>query len=160
MRSEHHLKIPQLWRILAVKNIPTSQKKAWDTRIYSTRVIFTFVDYPHVFVHLFLWNTAFLLRQHTGWVRTNEVELGIWQNTDLKAMRSEPLKTIKLKNLHFLRVDTCKYQLWTAVTAFFRRLNAISMYEPRRSLSVFRAEGTTNFLRYKGFKQIFDRKIW
>ena len=104
MRSEHHLKIPQLWRIPAVKNIPTTQKKAWDTRIYSTRVIFTFVDYPHVFVHLFLRNTAFLLRQHTGWVWTNEVELGIWQNIDLKAMRSEPLKT-KLKTLHFLRVD-------------------------------------------------------
>ena len=159
MRSEHHLKIPQLWRIPAVKNIPTSQKKAWDTRIYSTRVIFTFVDYPHVFVHLFLRNTAFLLRQHTGWVWTNEVELGIWQNIDLKAMRSEPLKT-KLKTLHFLRVDTCKYQLWTAVTFFFRRLNAISTYEPHKSLSVFRAEGTTNFLRYKGFKQLLDRKIW
>ena len=112
MRSENHLKIPQLWRIPAVKNIPTSQKKAWDTRIYSTRVIFTFVDYPHVFVHLFLWNTVFLLRQHIGWVRANEVELGIWQNTDLKAMRSEPLKTIKLKTSHFIRVDTCKYQLW------------------------------------------------
>ena len=107
MRSEHHLKIPQLWRILAVKNIPTSRR---DTRIYSTRVIFTFVDFPHVFIHLFLWNTAFLLRQHTSWVWTNEVELGICQNIDLKAMRSEPLKTIKLKTLHFLRVDTCKYQ--------------------------------------------------
>lgn len=160
MRSENHLKIPQLWRIPAVKNIPTSQKKAWDTRIYSTRVIFTFVDYPHVFVHLFLWNTAFLLRQHIGWVRANEVELGIWQNTDLKAMRSEPLKTIKLKTSHFIRVDTCKYQLWTSVTVFFRRLNAISMYESHKSLSVFRAEGTTNFLRYKGFKQLLDREIW
>lgn len=159
MRSEHHLKIPQLWRIPAVKNIPTSQKKAWDTRIYSTCVIFPFVDYPHVFIHLFFRNTAFLLRQHTGWVWTNEVELGIWQNIDLKAMRSEPLKT-KLKTLHFLRVDTCKYQLWTAVTFFLRRLNAISMYEPQKSLSVFRAEGSTNFLRYKGFKQLLDRKIW
>ena len=160
MRSENHLKIPQLWRIPAVKNIPTSQKKVWDTRIYSTRVIFTFVDYPHVFVHLFLWNTVFLLRQHIGWVRANEVELGIWQNTDLKAMRSEPLKTIKLKTSHFIRVDTCKYQLWTSVTVFFRRLNAISMYESHKSLSVFRAEGTTNFLRYKGFKQLLDREIW
>lgn len=124
MRSEHHLKIPQLWRIPAVKNIPTSQKKAWDTRIYSTCVIFPFVDYPHVFIHLFFRNTAFLLRQHTGWVWTNEVELGIWQNIDLKAMRSEPLKT-KLKNLTFF---TCRYMQVPVMNSSYRLLQEIERH--------------------------------